>query len=127
MSIKSMCRGDTVFKNTFTHGAGALSNKGGTWSSDSGSGLACRVEDLSASDIAKYDARGLSVTHRVYFSTDPVLSVNSSRLHWTKTDGNRTTVDKYLRITGEEHENNPRGRLVLFVFTANYEAERRGA
>lgn len=121
-----MTRGDTVFVNTLTHSnSDAFSNKGRSWSADAGDGLACRVESASAAEVQKYKALGMTVSHLVFFSADQGLSVNTSRLHWTKTNGNKTTVDKILRVTGTETENNPRGRLILYVVTCNFETERR--
>jgi len=126
MSIKTMTRGDTVFINAMTQSnTDAFSNKGRSWAADSGTGVACRVETLSASEVQKYRAQGMSLSHRVYFSADQSLSVNDHRLHWTKTNGNRDTISKYLRVKGAYIENNPRGRLKLYVVDCDQETERR--
>ena len=124
MSIRTLCRGDTVFVNTATHANQTYGGKRPSWSADSGVGVNCRVEALSASEVAKYNSQGMSVSHRVYFSQDQSLDVRKHRLHWTKTAGNRSTVDKYLRVTGYYSENNPRGTRQLWICECNYETER---
>ena len=127
MSIRTLARGDTVFVNAATDANQTYGGARPTWAADSGSGVICRVESLSASEINKYNANGQTVSHRVYFATDQALAPNKHRLHWTKTAGNRVTVDKYLRVTGYYEENNPRGTRRLFVCECNYEAERADA
>lgn len=128
MSIRTMCRGDLVFINTATMQESDYSGKRvPSWSSDSGDGVQCRIETLSASETKKYQANGIVATHNAYFATDPSLEVNTTRLHWTKTAGKRVTVDKILRVTGVFEENNPRGTKRLFVIACNYEEARKDA
>mgnify|MGYP000852566307 CR=1 FL=1 len=114
MSIASLCTGDTVVKLTKSTPS-VVSAYGGDPGVFAGSGgIDCKVEELSASDVAAFSARGMTVSHRVFFSTDQSLSPKHN-LHWTATNGNETACDVTLNVEGYYQQHSPRGNLKLWI------------
>jgi len=118
-----MCTGDRVFVNARTSSLGALGGDTGTYASDSGSGVECRVESLDASEILEYSAKGMRVSHTVYFASDQALD-GSHRLHWTATNGLGTVVDRHLYVQAYYQENSPDGSLQLFIAICDWKDTR---
>lgn len=119
--LEDLCKGDLVFVQARTSSVGAMGGDGGSWASDSGAGIECRVDELSASEIAKYSAAGMAVTHTVMFLQNPSLGVKD-RLHWTKTNGLKTAIsDRYLHVQGQFREGDPFGRLQYWVVATRLE------
>ena len=124
MSIEDLCRGDLVFVNARTSAVGSLGGEAGSWAADAGAGVECRVDSMSASEVAKWAAKGMSVSHEVFFSSEQSLS-GKYRLHWTKTDNLETTLSsRYLYVEGYYHENNPEADLRLWIAVCRFEDTR---
>lgn len=126
MSVESMATGDTVFVNTKTHSVGTIGGNTGSWNADSGDGIDCRVEQLDAEEDLMAAAQGQRITHRVYFATDRSLT-NTTRLHWTKTNGNSLTIDRYLKVEDYYWENSPDGSLLMYIADCVYQSTARRA
>lgn len=115
MSISELCVGDIVKKRTKSLSVGTYGGDAGTWS-ESSTEVDCRVEELSASEVERFAARGMMVTHRVYFASDVVLT-NANALHWIERNG--VARDVYLQVQGYRMQTNPTGDLELWIVEAN--------
>ena len=125
MSIEEMCTGDTVFPNARTSSIGALGGDAGTYAADASAGIECRVEEASAHESLSYSAKGMVISHLVYFSTDVALS-GKHRLHWTLTDDNQVALTGiYLYVKAYYKENSPDGDLVMWIAVCEYKDTRK--
>lgn len=125
--LADLLRGDLVFVNRRASSVGSLGGDAGSWSADSGAGIECRVDEMSASEIAKYAADGMTVSHSLGFLSEPSLDV-SCRLHWTKTNGLRTSLTgRWMHVQGIYREGDPGGETQYWVVVASLETTRGDA
>ena len=69
----------------------------------------CLVQEMDSREQLEYAARGLSVTHDVYFAADPEVT-SKHRLLWE---------GKYLRVHGAYKEGRP-GEFFLWIVQAEW-------
>lgn len=76
-------------------------------------GVECLVQEMDSREQLEYAARGLSVTHDVFFAADPQVDA-TNRLKWG---------DRYLRVRQSYKEGRP-GEFFLWVVQAEFVATR---
>jgi len=106
MSIQDLCDNDTIVKQTETATTGTSFGVAESYADTAT--LDCLVQEMSADEILQYAARGMEVTHFVYFSTDPGIS-NQHRLKWSG--------ERFLRVRGAFKEGRP-GESLLWIVLA---------
>jgi hypothetical protein len=111
MSIASLCTGDIVVKQAFTHTAGPSMDD--IRDPVDIATLSCLVQIPSARELAAYAARGSAFSHWVFFSADPSLTVNN-RLKWTVQANVTLPAPKYLRVLDCYPEGRP-GENMLWI------------
>jgi len=106
MSIESLCSHNTITVTPQTHTAGA--SWGTTLTDGTPTTKTCLVQELDGNEVAKYEARGLQVTHTLLFSSDPSIDLGD-KITW----GSDT-----LEVTGAYKEGRP-GEDLLWIVHAN--------
>lgn len=106
MSLESLCNQDVITVQTETATTGA--SFGNTVSLGAASVIRCLVQEMGASEILKYQAQGVEVSHELFFSTDPSIT-KQQRITW---NGTKLEVKAYYK------EGRP-GKNLLWIVIAN--------
>lgn len=111
MSIESLCSKDsiTVTPRTATTGA----SFGVAYTLGTPRTVSCCVQELDSEDRMDYMARGLKVTHQLFFSSDPSISDRDEITYGGDT----------LSVTGAYKEGRP-GDSLMWIVLANSLATR---
>lgn len=112
MSIESLCDQDTITVTPQTATTGT--SMGVVYADGTASTLRCLVHELTASETQDYQARGIAVTHQIFFSSDPNID-RTDRL--TTSDGTK------LEVTGAYKEGRP-GESLLWIVLGNSKTTR---
>jgi len=81
-------------------------------------GVACWVQAASTTDIDKYEKRGLSVTNKVYFLTDPNVNENNEIL-LTEINGVTVSDPKVFQVVGRFFPDGTAGMQIMFKIMTN--------
>jgi hypothetical protein len=105
MSLEDLCSRDTVTVTPQTATTGTAF--GVTYTDGTPRSVSCCAQELDSKEILDYSARGLNVTHQLFFSADPSIS-NTDKL----TYGGNT-----LQVKGAFKEGRP-GETLLWIVLA---------
>jgi len=111
MSISALCNHDEIAVQTLTATTGA--SMGVQYTVSSSTTKRCLVQELSGIEIQSYAARGLEVSHELFFSSNPSIGRN----HRIVYEGD------YLEVKGVFKEGRPGGDL-LWIVAANHQTTR---
>lgn len=106
MSIASLCDKNLIVVTPQSYAAGA------SWGATPAAGAPferrCLVQEMDASESQEFDARGLRVSHTLFFPSDPGIRLGDMVSHAGDT----------LRVTGAYKEGRP-GEDMLWIVYAN--------
>lgn len=94
MPIATLCKGDSVVVQAATTTRGASGGQSRAFAD--GATLDCLVQTPGAAEVRDYAARGMRLTHWVFFSADPGLTTND-RLKWVTRRNVALSTPIYLR------------------------------
>lgn len=103
MSLSSLTAIHTVTIQTQVIAQGRLKDRSVSWGSDRTA--TCRIQPLASTEVMEFQKRGVSVSHKLYFSEDPEVN----------------ELNRFIAPNGDileyrgHHDTNLLGRLITIV------------